>query len=81
MGAIGTGPLPGHSVVVCTYQAVNVYYYKYSVGGMNVCLVNFIPFAILALIFGYVPGLKIQNEVRDGGTCTVYVPVDANPLM
>jgi hypothetical protein len=33
-------PGPGADVVLCTHQAVNVHYYKYSVGGMNIILVS-----------------------------------------
>ncbi|XP_077994759.1 uncharacterized protein LOC144448402 [Glandiceps talaboti] len=41
-------------VVLCTYQAVNFYYYKYTVDGMNVILVNMLPFVVVALLYGYI---------------------------
>ncbi|CAH1246765.1 Hypp7776 [Branchiostoma lanceolatum] len=40
-------------VIVCTYQAVNVYYYKYTIDGMNIVLVNLLLFVVMALIAGY----------------------------
>ena len=52
------GPSGEAEVLVCTYQAVNVFYRKYSVGGMNVCLVNLLPFVIASLLLGYVPQFK-----------------------
>lgn len=33
-------PGAGADVELCTHQAVNVHYYKYSVGGMNIILVS-----------------------------------------
>jgi len=47
-------PGPSAEVLLCTYQAINVYYYKYTFQGMNVILVNLLPFVLLTLFFGYV---------------------------
>ncbi len=33
-------PGPGDEIELCVYQAANIYYYKYSVGGMNVIPVS-----------------------------------------
>jgi Ca2+:H+ antiporter len=63
VGGMGMRPLPGADVVLCTYQAANLYYYKYTVFGLNVILFNFLPFVGLCLVFGYVPGMKSDNEV------------------
>ncbi|XP_040269368.1 putative cation exchanger C521.04c [Bufo bufo] len=41
-------------VVLCCYYAVNVYYYKFSVDGLNVFAVNLIVMVIVSLILGYV---------------------------
>ncbi|XP_054844987.1 uncharacterized protein LOC129336045 [Eublepharis macularius] len=40
-------------VVLCCYRAVNAYYYKYAVDGINVFAVNLIPLVIVTLILGY----------------------------
>lgn len=40
------------------YQAVNVYYYKYTIEGMNICLVNLMAFVVLAIFFGYIDHLE-----------------------
>ena len=40
-------------VRLCVYEAVNIYYYKYTVDGMNVVLVNLLPFVVLSLLNGY----------------------------
>uniref|UniRef100_UPI00398F8D2C cation/H+ exchanger protein 1 isoform X2 n=1 Tax=Pristiophorus japonicus TaxID=55135 RepID=UPI00398F8D2C len=45
-------PLDGE-VVLCCYHAVNFYYYKYTVVGINVFAVNLLPLVIVALVLGY----------------------------
>ncbi|XP_044285075.1 putative cation exchanger C521.04c isoform X2 [Varanus komodoensis] len=40
-------------VVLCCYQAVNAYYYKYAVDGINVFAVNLLPLVLVTLILGY----------------------------
>ncbi|XP_022088344.1 low affinity vacuolar monovalent cation/H(+) antiporter-like isoform X2 [Acanthaster planci] len=40
-------------VVMCSYQAVNVYYYKYTVDGMNIILFNMLLFVVCTIILGY----------------------------
>ncbi|KAL7401491.1 hypothetical protein ABVT39_000421 [Epinephelus coioides] len=40
--------------VLCCYHAVNWYYYKYTVDGINVFAVNLLPLVIVALVIGYV---------------------------
>ncbi|XP_068128731.1 uncharacterized protein [Hyperolius riggenbachi] len=40
-------------VVLCCYHAVNVYYYKYAVDGLNVFAVNLILLVIISLVLGY----------------------------
>nr|XP_032636817.1 putative cation exchanger C521.04c isoform X2 [Chelonoidis abingdonii] len=41
-------------VVLCCYRAVNAYYYKYAVDGINVFAVNLLPLVIVTLVLGYV---------------------------
>ncbi|XP_064608043.1 uncharacterized protein LOC135472456 [Liolophura sinensis] len=40
-------------IIMYTHQSVNIYYYKYTVDGMNVILVNLLVFVVVALILGY----------------------------
>jgi Ca2+/H+ antiporter len=46
-------------IVLCCYQAVNVYYYKYTVDGMNVILINMLPIVIAAILIGFIDKGKI----------------------
>ncbi|KAA0724435.1 hypothetical protein E1301_Tti003703 [Triplophysa tibetana] len=41
-------------VILCCYHAVNLYYYKYTVDGINVFAVNLLPLVIVSLVIGYV---------------------------
>ncbi|XP_044049874.1 putative cation exchanger C521.04c isoform X2 [Siniperca chuatsi] len=40
--------------LLCCYHAVNWYYYKYTVDGINVFAVNLLPLVIVAMVIGYV---------------------------
>ncbi|XP_057281434.1 uncharacterized protein LOC130607928 isoform X2 [Pezoporus wallicus] len=46
-------PLEGE-VILCCYSAVNPYYYKYAVDGINVFAVNLLPLVLVTLVLGYV---------------------------
>ncbi|KAM6292544.1 uncharacterized protein LJ264_012757 isoform 3-T3 [Porphyrio hochstetteri] len=46
-------PLEGE-VILCCYRAVNPYYYKYTVDGINVFAVNLLPLVLVTLVLGYV---------------------------
>ncbi|KAM6094874.1 uncharacterized protein VSU04_006353 [Chlamydotis macqueenii] len=46
-------PLEGE-VILCCYRAVNPYYYKYAVDGINVFAVNLLPLVLVTLVLGYV---------------------------
>lgn len=49
-------PSPGSDIQLCTYQAVNIFYYKYSVLGANVIVFNLLWTAPTAIIMGFVGG-------------------------
>ncbi|XP_047431030.1 cation/H+ exchanger protein 1 [Mugil cephalus] len=40
-------------VILCCYQALNVFYYKYTVQGINIFALNLLPLVLITLIFGY----------------------------
>ncbi|XP_074481304.1 cation/H+ exchanger protein 1 isoform X1 [Sebastes fasciatus] len=40
-------------VILCCYQAFNVYYYKYTVQGINIFALNLLPLVFITLIIGY----------------------------
>ncbi|XP_075328721.1 cation/H+ exchanger protein 1 [Odontesthes bonariensis] len=40
-------------VILCCYQAFNVYYYKFTVQGINIFALNLLPLVFVTLIIGY----------------------------
>eukprot|EP00708_Paratrimastix_pyriformis_P002102 GAFH01000841.1.p1 GENE.GAFH01000841.1~~GAFH01000841.1.p1 ORF type:complete len:838 (+),score=323.79 GAFH01000841.1:56-2569(+) len=51
---IGNGNPPIDSeVLVCTYSAVNLYYYKLTVSGINIVIFNMLPIVAFTIILGY----------------------------
>ncbi|XP_060740978.1 uncharacterized protein cax2 isoform X1 [Tachysurus vachellii] len=44
----------GGQAILCCYHAVNIYYYKYKVDGINIFAVNLIPLVVVSLVIGYV---------------------------
>ncbi|CAK6961390.1 cation/H+ exchanger protein 1 [Scomber scombrus] len=40
-------------VILCCYQAFNVYYYKYTIQGINIFALNLLPLVLMTLIIGY----------------------------
>ncbi|PKK22070.1 hypothetical protein A306_00000161 [Columba livia] len=46
-------PLEGE-VILCCHRALNPYYYKYAVDGINVFAVNLLPLVLVTLVLGYV---------------------------
>ncbi|XP_046889222.1 putative cation exchanger C521.04c isoform X5 [Hypomesus transpacificus] len=47
-------PTSESRALLCCYHAVNWYYYKYTVDGINVFAANLLPLVIVALVIGYV---------------------------
>jgi len=45
-------PSISSEILLCTYQATNIYYYKYNVFGINVILLNMLPFSIVSIVLG-----------------------------
>ncbi|KAM8883783.1 cation/H+ exchanger protein 1 [Synchiropus picturatus] len=40
-------------VILCCYHAFNLYYYKYTVQGINIFALNLLPLVVITLIMGY----------------------------
>jgi len=49
-------------IMVCTYQAFNLYYYKYSLFGANVLLINMLPFVPASIVLGWAFGDEFIEE-------------------
>ena len=45
--------MPNSRVLLCTYRATGLKYYKYTVGGVNIMFINLLPLVIFAIIDGF----------------------------
>ncbi|PPQ66627.1 hypothetical protein CVT26_009388 [Gymnopilus dilepis] len=45
---------PSSTVLLCTYRAVGMQYYKYTVGGVNILFVNLLPVVFFVIFDGFV---------------------------
>ncbi|KAL8576441.1 hypothetical protein ACOMHN_049008 [Nucella lapillus] len=71
-------PGKGHSeIIMYTHQAANFYYYKLTVDGVNVILVNLLLFVVLSIVLGFADE---GNVVSDGVTKCVLGVLAIIPL-
>ena len=62
----GSAPLsssPSSSVLLCTYRAVGLKYWKYTVDGTNIFLINLIGVVLFAIFDYWVLGVALQLEI------------------
>ncbi|XP_045205295.2 uncharacterized protein LOC123557719 [Mercenaria mercenaria] len=64
-------------IIMYTHQSVNVYYYKYTVDGMNIILVNLLLFVALSIALGY---SDPENKITDGVTKCILAVLAIVPL-
>lgn len=64
-------------VVLCCYYAFSIYYYKYTVDGINVFAVNIIPLVIFTILMGY---LDVENHYTNSVTKFTLSLVSIMPL-
>lgn len=64
-------------VILCCYSAVNLYYYKYTVDGINVFAVNLLPLVIVSLVIGYVDQTNqfASSEVKFATAVSSIIPL------
>uniref|UniRef100_A0A672SHF6 Low affinity vacuolar monovalent cation/H(+) antiporter-like n=1 Tax=Sinocyclocheilus grahami TaxID=75366 RepID=A0A672SHF6_SINGR len=63
--------------ILCCYHAVNLYYYKYTVDGINVFAVNLLLFVIVSLVIGYVDKSNqfVSSEVKFATAVISIIPL------
>ncbi|XP_043943257.1 putative cation exchanger C521.04c [Protopterus annectens] len=64
-------------VVLCCYYAFNIYYYKYTVDGINIFAVNLIPLVLFTILMGY---LDSENHFTNSITKFTLSLVSIMPL-
>lgn len=57
-------PTPGadSTVLLCTYRALGLQYYKYTVGGVNIIFVNLLPLVFFTIIDGFFLLPKVEHS-------------------
>lgn len=64
-------------IIMYTHQSMNVNYYKYTIDGMNIILVNLLCFVVLSIALGY---SDPQNNITDGVTKCILAVLAIVPL-
>ena len=61
-------PTPGHrsTVLLCTYRAVGLQYYKYTVGGVNIMFINLLPLVFFTIIDAFLLLPAVEKAERRG---------------
>ncbi|KAK3795146.1 hypothetical protein RRG08_028347 [Elysia crispata] len=70
------GPSKSSEIIMYSHQSVNLYYYKYTIDGVNIILANLLLFVILSIAMGYF----FDNSVIGGVTKCVLSVLAIIPL-
>ncbi|CAL1527492.1 unnamed protein product [Lymnaea stagnalis] len=70
----GSGQLS--EIIMYSHQSVNLYYYKYTVDGVNVILANLLIFVILSIVIGY----AVDDSIISGVTKCILSVLAIIPL-
>ncbi|KAF8798839.1 hypothetical protein BYT27DRAFT_7176964 [Phlegmacium glaucopus] len=57
---------PTSTVLLCTYRAVGLRYYKYTVGGVNILFVNLLPIVFFVIFDGFVLRPLVEEMEHNG---------------
>ncbi|KAF8908997.1 hypothetical protein CPB84DRAFT_117339 [Gymnopilus junonius] len=57
---------PSSTVLLCTYRAVGMQYYKYTVGGVNILFVNLLPVVFFVIFDGFVLMPIVEKREHHG---------------
>ncbi|OCF42485.1 calcium/proton exchanger [Kwoniella heveanensis CBS 569] len=57
---------PTSTVLLCTYRAIGLQYYKYTVGGVNILFINLLPLVFFTIIDGMIILPFVEREEHAG---------------
>ena len=57
---------PSSTILLCTYRAIGLQYYKYTVGGVNILFINTLPIVFFVIFDGLVLMPLVENMEKDG---------------
>ena len=64
---------PTSTVLLCTYRAVGLKYYKYTVGGVNILFVNLLPIVFFVIFDGFVIRPLVEKIEYNGGDVPAFL--------
>ena len=80
-GQVAPSGSPSSKVLLCTYRAVGLQYYKYTVGGVNIMFVNLMPLVFFVIFDGIVL-LKIAEDYEHHGKhVPAFLALVASPVL
>lgn len=72
---------PNSRVLLCTYRAVGMKYYKYTVGGVNIMFINLLPLVIFAIIDGFFLLGIVERREKAGHHVPVLLALITSPAL
>ncbi|WVF70873.1 calcium/proton exchanger [Kwoniella sp. CBS 6097] len=64
---------PTSTVLLCTYRAIGLQYYKYTVGGVNILFINLLPLVFFTIIDGMIILPFVEKEEHAGHDVTPFL--------
>lgn len=65
-GQLAPSGSPTSTVLLCTYRAVGLQYYKYTIGGVNILFVNLLPIVFFVIFDGFVLLPMVEKMEHEG---------------
>lgn len=72
---------PASTVLLCTYRAVGLQYYKYTVGGVNIMFINLLPLVFFAIFDGLVLLPWVEKAHEHGKHVPKFWSLIASPAL
>lgn len=72
---------PDSTVLLCTYRAIGLQYYKYTVGGVNIMFVNLLPLVFFTIFDGLVLLPAVERAEHRGETINPVLAIVASQAL
>jgi Ca2+:H+ antiporter len=72
---------PTSTVLLCTYRAVGLQYYKYTVGGVNIMFVNLLPLVFFTIIDGLLLLPMVERNEHAGKHTSPFLEIVASQAL
>ncbi|ORY24674.1 hypothetical protein BCR39DRAFT_472108 [Naematelia encephala] len=72
---------PKSTVLLCTYRAIGLQYYKYTVGGVNIMFINLVPLVFFTIIDGLLIRPRVEHGIEHGHMPSHFVGFITSPAL